>query len=110
AAGGPDREAERRSGPSPRRMTARSARSSRCRRRVASATQPETLDQRAVAVDVDVLQVSQQPATLTHEQQQATTRVVVVLVLLQVLGEVLDAAGQHGDLHFRGPGVTGVGC
>jgi hypothetical protein len=39
----------------------------------ASATQTESLDERAVPVDVDLLQVSQQAATLTHEQQQATT-------------------------------------
>jgi hypothetical protein len=45
---------------------------------------------------------------LTHEQEQTTTRVVVVLVLLQVLGEVLDALRQHCDLHLGGSGVTGV--
>ena len=39
----------------------------------ASAAQAESLDERAVPVDVDLLQVSQQAATLTHEQQQTTT-------------------------------------
>ena len=36
------------------------------------ATQSETLDQRAVTLDVDVLEVAQQATTLTYEQKQAT--------------------------------------
>jgi len=55
------------------------------------AAQSETLDERAVTLDVDVLEVAQETAALSDEQQQATTRVVVVLVLLQVLRQVLDA-------------------
>jgi len=35
--------------------------------------QSETLDQRAVTVDVDVLQVTQETATLADEKQQTTT-------------------------------------
>jgi hypothetical protein len=41
--------------------------------RLKSATQTETLDQRAVTLDVDVLQVTQQASTLTNQQKQATT-------------------------------------
>src|SRR5690606_23954930 len=76
--------------------------------RYALSTKTETLDERAVAVDVDVLQVTQQATALTDEQEQATARVVVVLVCLEVLGEVLDALRQHCDLHLGGSGVTGV--
>src|SRR4051812_6257572 len=58
-----------------------SRRSSRCQRRACAArligwslsTQTQTLDQRPVAADVDVLQVAEQPATLAHEEQQTTT-------------------------------------
>jgi hypothetical protein len=32
--------------------------------------------------------------------------VVVVLVLLEVLGEVADAVAEQRDLHFRGTGVA----
>src|SRR4051794_34572974 len=74
-----------------------------------SAAEAEALDERAVARDVDVLQVAEQAPALADEQQQATTRVVVVLVQLQVLGEVLDAGGQDGHLHLGGPRVAGVG-
>ena len=37
------------------------------------AAQPQSLDQRAVTLDVDVLQVAQQATTLSDEQQQTTT-------------------------------------
>src|SRR5690606_1491815 len=73
------------------------------------AAQPQTLDQRAVALDVDVLEVAEEPAALAHEQQKPTTRVVVVLVLLEVLREVLDPLGEDRDLHLGGSGVCGVG-
>ena len=53
-----------------------------------SAAQAETLDDRAVALDLGLLQVVEQPATLADEEQQPTTAVVVVLVRLEVLGEV----------------------
>src|SRR5690606_35088739 len=71
-----------------------------------SAAQAEALDQRAVALDVGVLEVAQEALATTDEQQQTTTAVVVVLVLPRVLGEVLDALGQHRDLHLGRTGVT----
>ncbi len=63
-----------------------------------SAAQAESLNERAVALDVGVLQVVQQATTLTDEQQQSAAAVVVVLVLLQVTGEVRNAAGEQGYL------------
>src|SRR5438105_12466818 len=68
-------------------------------------TQTEALDDRAVAVDVGFGQVVQQPAALTDEQQQTPTTVVVVLVGLEVLGEVGDPTAQQRDLHLSRPGV-----
>src|SRR5690606_14714489 len=60
-------------------------------RAVLLATPAEALDERAVTVDVRVGEVAEQTAALANQQEQATTRVVVVLVLLEVLREVLDA-------------------
>src|SRR5688572_23970041 len=79
------------------------------RRSRRSAAQTETLDELAVAVDVDIGEVAEQTTTLTDEEEQATTRVVVVLVLLQVLGEVLDSLREERDLDLGGSSVTGVG-
>src|SRR5665648_96049 len=71
-----------------------------------SATQAEPFDQAAVAVDVDLLQVAEEATPLADQEEQTTTRVVVVLVLLEVLGEVLDALREHRDLDLRGAGVV----
>ncbi len=43
--------------------------------------------------------------TATAEHEQATTGVEVLLVGLHVLGQLLDALGQDGDLNL---GVTGI--
>jgi hypothetical protein len=55
-----------------------------CLRHLAAKT--ETLDQCAVALDVYPLKVAEEALALTYEKKEATTRVVVVLVLLEVLG------------------------
>ena len=41
----------------------------------------------------------------SDQQQQPAPRVVVVLVHLEVLGEVRDALGQHRDLGLRRTGI-----
>ena len=46
----------------------------------------EALDERTVVLDVLLLDVGQETTTLTDEHEQATTGVMVLLVLLQVLG------------------------
>lgn len=61
----------------------------------------ELSDDSSVTLDVLLLQVSEHVAALTNHLQQATTGMVVVLVLLQMLGELLDALGQDCDLYFR---------
>src|SRR3954447_23636783 len=71
-----------------------------------STTQTEALDDRAVPVDLGLLQVVEQTTALADQQQQTTTAVVVVLVLLEVLGEMADAVRQQRDLHLRRAGVA----
>src|SRR5690606_41551690 len=58
--------------------------------RMRSSADAELLDQGPVAGDVFVAQVLEQALTLADLQQQTTTAVVVVLVHLEVLGEVID--------------------
>src|SRR5918995_36209 len=47
---------------------------------------PQTPDQVRIPIGILLLQVVQQPAALAHELQQATARVVVLRVRLEVLG------------------------
>src|SRR5690606_18834120 len=65
-----------------------------------SATQFELLDQRLVARLVLALEIVKQAAALRHQSKQATARMVVLLVALEVLGQVLDALRKDGDLHL----------
>src|SRR3954467_926625 len=72
---------------------------------VALAAKTELLDQRAIAVDVFPSQVVEQSAAAPHEEQEAATAVMVVLVLAEVLGEVTDAPREHRDLNLGRAGV-----
>ena len=73
---------------------------------MALAAQAELADQRAVALEILLLEVVQEAPAAADEHQQAAARVVVVLVLAQVLGEVVDAARQQRDLDLGGAGVA----
>jgi hypothetical protein len=48
--------------------------------------QPEARDELSIALDVLALEVVEEPPTAADEHQQPATRVVVLLVGLQVLG------------------------
>ena len=74
--------------------------------RTFSPAQAERVDQLAVAVEVLALQVIEQRAALADHLQQATPAVVVLVVVLQVLGQVRDALGQERDLNLRRTGVA----
>ena len=68
----------------------------------------ELLDELTVLIDVVLLDVGEETTTLTDEHEQATTGVEVLLVGLHVLGQLLDALGQDGDLNLGVAGVLGV--
>jgi hypothetical protein len=72
-------------------------------------TQTEFLNDRTIAVDVFLHQVVEKVAAMTDHFEQATTGVVVFLMLFQVLGQVVDAASQNRDLDFGRTRVTLVG-
>src|SRR5215831_17331334 len=72
-------------------------------------TQAQLLDEGAVALDVLGLEVLQQTAASAHQQEQATTAVMVVLVYLEVLGEIVDPPCQQSDLDLRRTGITLIG-
>jgi hypothetical protein len=67
---------------------------------------PERLDYGAIAVDVFGLQIVQETPALADQHQEATTRVMILHVGLEVLGEVRDPFGKERDLDFGGTGIT----
>lgn len=75
-----------------------------------SATQTEAPDEAAIALDVGLLYVVEEPASLADKQQQSAAAVVVVLVVLEVTGQVSDSLGEQRHLHLWGAGVTVAGA
>ena len=66
----------------------------------------EGFNQSAVSVEVGALEVVKELAAARNHAEQAAAGVVVLLVDLQVLGELVDAGGQKSDLHFGRSGVA----
>ena len=73
------------------------------------AAQAETLDQGAVTLDVDAHEVVEQISSLANHLQQAAAAVMILVVGLEMLGQVVDPVGKDRDLYLGGTGVTLVG-
>ena len=63
-------------------------------------SQAELANDRAVTLDIVLLQVVQQTSSVTDHLLQTAAAVEVLLVGLQVLGQVSDAVGQNSNLYF----------
>ena len=61
-------------------------------------TQTEGLDKFTIAVNVLVVKILQELTTTTYHLRQCTCGTEVLVVFLQVLGEVLDAISEQGNL------------
>ena len=69
-------------------------------------TDTESCDDRTVSLDVDLDQIVEQRAALTDHLEQTATGVMVLLVDLEVLGEVVDSLSEQSDLNLGRTGVT----
>src|SRR5262245_109167 len=84
--------------------------SNEARRSRSLSAQAELFDQRLVAAFVLALEIIKEAAALRDKCQKATTGMIVLLVVLEMLGQVLDAFGKNGNLDFRGSGISFGGC
>src|SRR5262245_60249722 len=73
---------------------------------VASATQAQLRDQRAIALEVVALQVAEEPPAASDHLQQAHAGMVVLRVGAEVLGQIVDLLGQQRYLHLGRAGVA----
>ena len=69
--------------------------------------QAECLHDGTVAVDILLVEIFQHFAATTYQLGQRTGSAEVLVVLLQVLREVLDAIGEQGNLALSGTGIGG---
>ena len=67
-------------------------------------------DDLAIAVRVALLQVIEQTTALAHQHKQAAAGAVVLLMRLEVLGQLANALAQEGDLDLRTPGCPSRAC
>src|SRR5690606_6741868 len=68
--------------------------------------QTKPLDEALITLQIRPLQVIQQLAALADQPQQALAGVVVLLVGLEVVGQVFDAGGQQRHLYLGGTGIA----
>ena len=61
-----------------------------------------------VALRIGAAQIIKQASALANHFQQSPTGTVVFDVGLQVLGQFVDACGEHGNLYVGRPGVLRV--
>src|SRR3990172_5983568 len=73
-----------------------------------SAADAVLVDDGLVALLVLAFHVVEQLAALAHHLEEPAARVVVLLVRLEVLGEMVDPRGEDRDLHLRRAGVVGL--
>src|SRR5688500_10166278 len=75
------------------------------RKRPGLLTQSEPVDDLKISLAVFPREVLQKAVPAADHLQQAAPRSVVLLVGLEVVGELGDALGEERDLHFRRAGV-----
>jgi hypothetical protein len=68
-------------------------------------TEVQSLDNCAVALDINLFEVLQQLAAFTYQAEQGTLSTEVLAVRFEVLCKVADTVGKQRDLALRRTGV-----
>jgi hypothetical protein len=58
------------------------------------------LDQGSVFLNIFIFEIIKQTAPLANQFQQPLTGMMILLVYLEMFGEILDSIGQQSDLHL----------
>ena len=64
------------------------------------ATQPQLGYQGPVSLHILPAEVVEETTPLTDHHEEPTPTVMVVLVLTEMLGQMVDSLAEQGDLHF----------
>ena len=73
-----------------------------------SVAQFQFLRDRLITVQVVVAQILQQTPALADHHQQTASRAVILSVVLQMLGQMIDPLREQRNLHVRRPRVAVV--
>ncbi len=66
----------------------------------------ELRDDGSVALDVNFFKVVEQTTTLTYHLEQTAARMTILLMGLEMLGEVIDALSEECDLNLWGTRIA----
>ena len=64
------------------------------------ATQPQLGDEGSIPLDVLPAEVVEETTPFSDHHQESATTVMVVLVLTEMLGQVVDPLAEQGNLHL----------
>ena len=70
--------------------------------------QPKLVDELSVAVKILPFQIIKQPTSLTHDSHQTTAGMMILLVALEVLGELVQALCQQTHLNLCRTCIRGM--
>ena len=87
-----------------KRTEAHDSHESQASARLSAQTQP--LDQRLAAPYVLALEIVQQSPALAYDLEETAPGVVILLVGLEMVGQLVDPCGQQRHLNFGRPGVS----
>ena len=73
-------------------------------------SQSELADDCTVTLNVNLLEVVEEVSSVTNHLLKSAAAVEVLLVSLEVRGEVVDAGGEESDLYLGGTRIAFVGC
>lgn len=73
-------------------------------------TQAKLADQCSIPLDIVAVEVIEKPTSLPDEHEQPSTRVVILLVDLQMIRQMIDSRGEECNLHLWRSGVGLVGA
>ena len=76
--------------------------------RCALFSQTEFVNDRAVTLDVHILQIVEQISSVADHLLQTAAAVIVLLVRFEVFGQVVDAGSEDRDLDLGGSRITFV--
>ena len=69
-------------------------------------TDTESCDDRTISLNVDLDEIVEQRTALTDHLEEAAAGVMILLVDLEVLGQVVDSLGEQRDLNLGRTCVT----
>ena len=73
-------------------------------------SQAKLFDDITVTVDILLLQICKKVSSVTYHLEKSSTAVVVLVILFQMLGKIVDSACENSNLYFRRPSVFLIGA